>query len=248
VYTGLEFFESTLQENGVLVLRFNRAPVNAISLEVKREIIETFDYISEDPNVKAVVLTGNGQLFSAGADLKERQEISPEGGEYRAQNRITREMFYAIEDCDTPVIAAIEGAAIGAGIGLACSSDIQLCSPDSYFLMPEVKVGLAGGASRLASLLPPAIAKYPYYGARPVEAPTLEKYGVVLEIVEKSLLVARAIEIAGEIVQMDPATVSQAKRTFALTEQMEPRKAYRYEQGVTLQYARTGRKLVSGKS
>src|SRR5699024_8449797 len=135
--TGLEFFESTLLENGVLVLRFNRAPVNAISLEVKREIIETFDYISEDPNVKAVVLTGNGQLFSAGADLKERQEISREGGEYRAPNRITREMFYAIEDGDTPVIAAIEGAAIGAGIGLACSSDIQLCSPDSYVLMPE---------------------------------------------------------------------------------------------------------------
>ena len=237
MYETLENFETELSPNGVLLLRMNRAPVNALSVPFKEEIIHLFDYISEDECVKVVTLTGNGRIFSAGADLDERSGIGRAGGEYRAQNRITREAFHAIEECTKPVISAVDGAAIGAGVGLACSADIVLCSDTAYFLMPEIKVGLAGGASRLAQLFPPSLAKYAYYAAAPIPAPTLEKYGAVLEVVEQTEMVYRAQEIAEQIAAMDPELLSTAKQTFALTDKMESRKAYRYEQSVTLSLA-----------
>lgn len=237
MYETLENFETELSPNGVLLLRMNRAPVNALSVGFKEEIIQLFDYISEDECVKVVTLTGNGRIFCAGADLKERSGIGRAGGEYRAQNRITREAFHAIEECTKPVISAVDGAAIGAGVGLACSADIVLCSDTAYFLMPEIKVGLAGGASRLAQLFPPSLAKYAYYAAAPIPAPTLEKYGAVLEVVEHAALVYRAQEIAEQIAAIDTELLSTAKQTFALTDNMESRKAYRYEQSVTLSLA-----------
>lgn len=244
MYNSLEYFDAEFPADGVLILRMNRNPVNALSVPFKREFIRVFDYVSEDSRVKVVILTGNGQLFSAGADLKERQTISPAEGEYRAQNRITREVFHAIEECEKPIVAAVDGAAIGAGVGLACSADILVCSEDAYFLMPEVKVGLAGGASRLAQLFPPSVAKYAYYAAQPIGASTLEKYGVVLEVVEKRCLIQRAREIAERIATMDADLVATAKHTFGLTAGMDPRKAYRYEQGVTLGLAKEERSPI----
>jgi|SRR5699024_2863433 len=237
MYETLENFETELSPNGVLLLRMNRAPVNALSVPFKEEIIHLFDYISEDERVKVVTLTGNGRIFCAGADLNERSGIGRAGGEYRAQNRITREAFHAIEECTKPVISAVDGAAIGAGVGLACSADIVLCSNTAYFLMPEIKVGLAGGASRLAQLFPPSLAKYAYYAAEPIPASTLEKYGAVLEVVEQADLVYHAQEIAEQIAAMDTEMLSRAKQTFALTDGMESRKAYRYEQSITLSLA-----------
>lgn len=237
MYESLENFDTELSPNGVLLLRMNRVPVNAISVPFKEEIIRLFDYISEDDKVKVVVLTGNGRIFCAGADLKERSGIARAGGEYRAQNRVTRESFHAIEECTKPVISAVDGAAIGAGVGLACSADIVLCSETAYFLMPEIKVGLAGGASRLAQLFPPSLAKYAYYAAAPVHAPALAQYGAVLEVVEQGALVPRAQEIAEQIAAMDAQLLTTAKQTFSLTDSMESRKAYRYEQSITLSLA-----------
>ena len=108
----------------VATVRLARPPVNAQNRRFREEIITIFDALSDRPDVRAIVLTGEGKTFSAGADLKERPGLSQEIGAYPRHNRIVRESFNAVMECEKPVVAAINGAAIGAGCVLALCCDI----------------------------------------------------------------------------------------------------------------------------
>lgn len=224
----------------VRVVRLARGSVNALSLPFKHEIIRTFDDFSDDDNVHAIVLTGNGRIFSAGADLKERKGFRSENGAYLSQNRVTREAFNAITDCRKPVVAAVDGPAIGAGVGLAAAADFALCTPDAYYHMPEVSVGMAGGAASMLRLFPPAYARYTYLLSRRIPAEDLLRFGVVAEIVESESLVERAVALAHEIASCSPAVVQDVKQVFEVVTGMEQRKAYRYEQGMTIRFSERG--------
>jgi enoyl-CoA hydratase len=102
----------------VATVTLDRPPVNAQNRAFREELITIFDSLSDRPDVRAVVLTGAGKTFSAGADLKERPALSGEIGAYPRHNRIVRESFNAVMECEKPVVAAINGAAIGPA---ACS-------------------------------------------------------------------------------------------------------------------------------
>src|SRR3954452_12410295 len=110
-----------------------------------------FDSLTDRDDVRVAVLTGTGRMFSAGADMKERPDPD-HPGEYWHFNRLARECFNAIAECAKPVIAAVNGPALGAGLGLAASCDIILCSDNAQLGMPEIDVGLAGGAAMLQTL------------------------------------------------------------------------------------------------
>ena len=100
----------------------DRPPVNAQNSEFRQELITTFDSLTDRDDVRVAILTGVGKMFSAGADMKERPD--PEHpGEYWHFNRLARECFNAIAECAKPVIAAVNGPALGAGLGLAASGD-----------------------------------------------------------------------------------------------------------------------------
>lgn len=224
----------------VRVVRLARGKVNALTLDFKRELIRLFDAFSDDDDVRAIVLTGNGRIFSAGADLKERAQFTSEGGAYLSQNRVTRETFNAIAECRKPVIAAVDGPAIGAGVGLANAADFVLCTPDAYFHMPEVKVGMAGGAASMLRLFPPAYAKYTYLLSRPIPADDLLRFGVVVEVIDAEALLERSVELGNEIASRSPRVVRDVKQIFEVVSGMEPRKAYRYEQGMTIAFSERG--------
>ena len=110
----------------VATVRLSRPPVNAQNRRFREEIISIFDALSDRTDVRAVVLTGEGKTFSAGADLKERPGLSQEIGAYPRHNRLVRESFNAVMECEKPIIAAINGAAIGAGCVLALCCDILI--------------------------------------------------------------------------------------------------------------------------
>lgn len=143
-----ECFKVTVADFVALVA-LARPPVNAQNRRFREEITAIFDTLSDRTDVRAVVLTGDGKTFSAGADLKERPGLSEEIGAYPRHNRIVRESFNAIMECEKPVIAAINGAAIGAGCVLALCCDILIASENAYLAMTEVDVGLAGGVSHV---------------------------------------------------------------------------------------------------
>ncbi|MGR3585757.1 MAG: enoyl-CoA hydratase-related protein, partial [Pseudooceanicola nanhaiensis] len=130
----------------VALITLDRPPVNALSRQMRSEVIAAFDEISARDDIRCAVLTGAGKTFCAGADLKDRPaEDIP--GDFLEHNRITRETGNAIRECAKPVIAAVNGPALGAGLGLMSACDIFYASENATFGMPEINVGLAGGAS-----------------------------------------------------------------------------------------------------
>jgi methylglutaconyl-CoA hydratase len=129
---------------GVVTLTLNRPEVhNAFNLEVIRELQAFFRDLDADPTARVVVLRGEGKSFSAGADLdwmKAQSEASP--AENRAGAVEMAAMFAAIDNCRHPVVAVIQGAALGGGTGLTCAADIAIAAPNAMFGFTEVRLGI----------------------------------------------------------------------------------------------------------
>src|SRR4029077_8658819 len=138
----------------VAIATMANPPVNALSRQLQDEMALGFDLMSEDDAVRVVVLTGQGQHFCAGADLKARTGGAPPPGGQRGHLRSARECFHALVECRKPVIAAINGAALGAGLAIAASCDILLASEHASLGMPEIDVGLMGGGRHAMRLFP----------------------------------------------------------------------------------------------
>src|SRR4028118_1224446 len=135
----------------VAVATLTRPPVNAVNWEMRERLIQIFDEATDREDIRVVVLTARGKVFSAGADLKQRPDPN-NPGQYWWHNRLTRETGNAIKECAKPVVAAVNGAALGAGFGLMAACDIMLAAEEAVFGMPEINVGLAGGAAMLSQL------------------------------------------------------------------------------------------------
>jgi enoyl-CoA hydratase len=221
----------------VATVTLARPPVNAQNRRLREEIIAIFDTLSDRTDVRAVVLTGDGKTFSAGADLKERPALGDEIGAYPRHNRIVRESFNAVMECEKPVIAAINGAAIGAGCVLALCCDILIASEGAYLAMTEVDVGLAGGVAHVRRIFRESDARLLIYTARRMAGPELFRMGVVSACVPADALLDTARRIAQEIAAKSPLAVRAAKRSFNITENMPLRDGYRFEQSQTVALA-----------
>ncbi len=216
---------------------YDRPPVNAQNRRSRDELIQIFDDCSDRDDVRVVVLTGAGRVFSAGADIKERVGMVKLPGDYIRHNRVTREYFYAVADCAKPVIAAVNGPAIGAGFYLMMSCDIMIAADHAYFQMTEVDVGLSGGMKFLSKHFSRSMARYIYYTGRKVSAAELYRIGVLSACVPQAQLMVTAMELAREIASKSPLAIRKAKAGFNATEEMPERDAYRYEQTITVELA-----------
>ena len=131
----------------IATITMNSPPVNALTRTLNDELTHALDQISEMDEVRVVVLTGAGKVFCAGADLKGRADVIKGPGDLVAHSRRTRECFHAIRECAKPVIAALNGAALGAGLAIAASADILIATEKASLGLPEVDVGLLGAAA-----------------------------------------------------------------------------------------------------
>lgn len=225
--------------DGIAVVALDRPPVNAQNRRLREEVIWLFDSLSEREDVRVVVLTAVGKVFSAGADIKERVGMAREPGDYIRHNRVTREFFCAVADCAKPVIAAVNGPALGAGFTLMLSCDIMLCSTDTFVSMPEIDVGLAGGARLLMDHFGKSWARLLYFTGRKVPAAELYRLGIVSACVPREQLMDEAMQIAREIAAKSPLAVRWIKRGFSVVENMPARDGYRYEQTITVDLSHT---------
>jgi enoyl-CoA hydratase/carnithine racemase len=223
----------------IATVTFDRPPVNAQNRQSREEAIHLFDALSDRDDVRCVILTSGSNAFSAGADVKERVGLVREPGDYVRHNRLTREFFYAITDCAKPVVAAVNGAAFGAGFVLALSCDIVIAAEDAYFVMPELDVGLAGGAGFLMQHFSRSMARYMYFTARRIPAAELHRLGVITAVLPPDRLMAEARAVATEIAAKSPGAVTAVKRAFNVAEAMPTRDAYRYEQTITVDLSKT---------
>jgi enoyl-CoA hydratase len=217
----------------IATVMMDRPPVNAQNTAFREELIAAFDGFTDRDDVRVAVLTGFGKMFSAGADMKAR----PTGdtpGEYWAFNRYVREMFNSIHECAKPVIAAVNGPALGAGFGLVAACDIILASDNAVFGMPEIDIGLMGGAAMLQQFFGRSRARRMFYTGWRVPADELYRTGVIECSVPLDQLMPEAIRLAAEIASKSPLAMRYAKQSMNVTMHMPARDGYRFEQGMTV--------------
>jgi enoyl-CoA hydratase len=219
--------------DGIATVTVDRPPVNAQNRRMRDELTWLFDTLSDRDDVRVVILTAAGKVFSAGADVKERRDMVKGPGDYISHNRVTREFFYAVADCNKPVIAAVNGPAIGAGFALMLHCDIMLCSDDTWVQMPEIDVGLAGGGKQMMEHFGRSWSRLIYFTGRKIPASELYRLGVISACVPREKLMDDALTIAREIAAKSPLTVKWIKRGFTVAENLPFRDAYRYEQTIT---------------
>jgi len=215
----------------VAVVTIDRPKVNAQNNLFRNEIVAIFDELGDRADVRAIVLTGAGKAFSAGADLSERPTGEP--GVYAAHNRRVRASFDCLLECPKPIICALNGAAIGAGCVTALCCDIIVTSDKGFLAMTEVSVGMAGGVSHVRRHFGESDARKLIYTAQRVYGPDLLRMNVASACTAPEDLMDTAMEIATTIVRNSPSALRAAKASFQVTENLSLYEGYRFEQGQT---------------
>ena len=225
-------------ENGVAVVTIDNPPVNAQSMDTIYAITDAFDEISDRGEVRVAVLTGAGKMFSAGADLKNRPDLSAPGATWK-RNRAVREVGYAIMECKKPVIAAVNGPALGAGLGIVACCDIIVCSNTASFGLPEIDVGLMGGGKHAARLIPHSLQRRMMLTGYRVPADELYRRGIIEASLPPEELMPFVMDMAQTIAAKSPLATLLAKDSMNTIENMTFRDGYRYEQNNTHRLSKT---------
>ncbi|WP_326523570.1 enoyl-CoA hydratase/isomerase family protein [Sphingomonas sp.] len=225
-------------EDFVAVVTMDNPPVNSQPMEFVEQLTAAFDSFNDRDDVRVVVLTGAGKCFSAGADLKNRPDLSQPGARWK-RNRAVRGVSYCIMECDKPVIAAVNGPALGAGLGLAASCDIIVASENAMFGLPEVDVGLMGGGKHAARILPHSLVRRMMLTGYRAPAAELYRRGVIEACLPADELMPWTLAMAREIAAKSPLATRLAKDSMRTIETMTLRDGYRYEQNNTARLAQS---------
>jgi enoyl-CoA hydratase len=222
----------------IALVTLDNPPVNAFNRPMRDQLIAAFDEISERADVRVAVITGAGKSFCAGADLRARPDLS-QAGAFHDHNRVTRETSNSIHECAKPVIAAINGVALGAGLGVMAACDIFLAADEAMFGMPEINVGLAGGAAMLHTLFGRSTMRRMMYTGLRLSAAELYRRAIIEAVTTQAELLPTAMALAEEIASKAPLGIKYAKLSANMVELMPQRDAYRFEQNYTMTLAST---------
>ncbi len=220
-------------EDHIALVTMDHPPVNAQNMQFMEEMMLVFDAISDRDEVRVAVLTGAGRVFSAGADLKARTEREPQPGDHWQRSRAARETYHSVMECKKPVIGALNGPALGAGLAVAASCDILVASENASLGLPEIDVGLLGGGRHTMRLFGHSRARRMMLTGYRVPGPELYRLGVVEACVPPEKLMDEAMGLAREIASKSPVAIPLAKHALNTIEEMSLRDGYRFEQTMT---------------
>jgi enoyl-CoA hydratase len=196
---------------GVALLRINRPEArNALNMEVRQQLATHFATLGEDAITRCIILTGGDKVFAAGADIRDMVERTAVEMYVRRSERL----WQPIVACPKPVIAAVNGYALGGGCELAMHADIIVAGEGASFGQPEVRVGImpgAGGTQRLTRAVGKYKAMKMLLTGEPVTARDALAMGLVSEMVADGEVLARALAIASTIAALPPLAVMQIK-------------------------------------
>lgn len=213
-------FETLLYEvcDGVAVITLHRPErMNTLGGTMKPDLQAVFgDLARNDDAVRAVVLTGSGdRAFCAGADIKERAGLQQSLPEYHLRQKATHDLFRTIETFEKPVIAAINGVALGGGLELALCADIRIAASHARLGLPEARIGAlpaAGGTQRLPRLVGMGWAKQLMFTCDHIDAAQALAIGLVTQVTEPAELMPTALAIAARIAANAPLSVRFIKQ------------------------------------
>jgi enoyl-CoA hydratase/carnithine racemase len=202
------------RKNGVAVLTLNRPEVmNSFNFPMLRALKERVEAVHFDPEVRVLIITGAGpKAFCAGADLKERATMSE--AQVREFIFSIRNLFTFIEYLNKPVIAAVNGVALGGGTELALACDIRLAAANASLGLTETRLAIipgAGGTQRLPRLIGRGKAKELIFTGRRVDAPEAHQIGLVNQVCDPGELLKECQAMAAQICEAGPIAIQQAK-------------------------------------
>ena len=221
-----------IEERGNIAIMTISAPksLNALNSTILGEIDEYLDEV-EGGNYRCLIITGDGEKsFVAGADISEMATLGSQQGE--TFGRKGAEVFRHIETLPCPVIAAVNGFALGGGCELAMACDIRICSDNARFGQPEVGLGIIPGFSgtvRLARLVGMGMAKQLIYSGKAIKADEALRIGLVNAVVPQAELIDKAMELANQIAANAPLAVSAAKLCINTCFDMDAEDAIAFE-------------------
>ncbi len=190
-------------EEGVATLTFNRPDrLNALNAEMFSEIAEVFDQVRQNPEIRALILTGQGRAFIAGADIKELSESDALKASQISQ--IGQEVMSKVEQLPIPVLAAVNGFALGGGCEMAMACDLIYASEEAKFGQPEINLGVIpgfGGTQRLARLVGLGMAKELCFTGRTIDAAEARAIGLVARIFPAASLMEESLKAAKVMAQ-----------------------------------------------
>ena len=204
----------TEKQGGVLILTLNRPDaMNAFNYALVNGLQEQIDAVRFNPEVRVVIITGSGEkAFGVGADLKERATLT----DLQVRDFISRlhHLFSSVEHSTKPVIAAINGFALGGGLELALACDIRIASADASMGQPETRLAIipgGGGTQRLPRLIGRAKAKELIFTGRRADAEEALRLGLVNSVCAKPDLMNECMKMAGMMCEAGPIAIEQAK-------------------------------------
>lgn len=202
-----------MQQEGFVIFTMNRPEaMNALNSETLEELRELVKWVEDDKEVSGIIITGTGKAFVAGADIKQMKDYKAEEG--RKCAALAQEIFNRLENIEKPVIAAVNGYALGGGCELCLSCDIRIASKNAVFGQPEVNLGIIpcfGGTQRLSRLIGVGRAKEMIYTGRNVDANEAYSFGLVNKVVDGDNLISEAKNMMGIIIAKAPLAIKYSK-------------------------------------
>jgi len=209
-------------EERISIITINRPEsLNALNAKTIQEISTALDQLNSDPASRAIIITGSGEKsFVAGADIKEFSDFGQERAEELARNG-QNSLFNKIEALSKPVIAAVNGFALGGGLELAMACHIRYASENAKLGLPEVTLGLIpgyGGTQRLPKLVGKGLANEIIFSAKMIPAQRAKEIGLVNEVFPIEELLIRTKELAKTIANNSPMAISKAIQAVNLSD------------------------------
>ncbi len=219
------------KEEKIAVVTINRPEtLNALNTETLKELELAIDEIAKDEQIQAVIITGQGKAFVAGADISEMKDLDVMAA--RKFGNLGNKVFRKLETLEIPVIAAVNGFALGGGCELSMACDIRIASSKAKFGQPETGLGITpgfGGTQRLARLVGMGMAKQLLFTAEIINAEEALRIGLVNKVIEPENLIEEAKLLAKKIVNNAPIAVKLCKTAINRGAQMDIDTAVIYE-------------------
>lgn len=215
-------------DHRIATVTIDRPPVNSVSFAAYESIRSTFEELGANERVSVVILTGAGtRAFCAGHDVREFVTLTPETADSNLPR--VRAAFDAVQNCAVPVIAALNGPAVGAGLALASLSDVRLASTTASIALPEIDVGVLGSASHLMRLVPQGSARLLALTGRRITAEHALRLGFLEEVYPQEQLADAARALAEEIATKNPEAVRLMKYALNNLEDLPAAEGYELE-------------------
>ena len=226
----------------VATVTLDRPPVNAITRATMVEMASTFAALGADRDVRVVIFTAAGdRAFMAGVDLRSvgTDDRGPEvpAAYVTDPARTARDAMWSITDCAVPVIAAVNGPALGAGLAFAACCDVILASDNATFGTTEINVGLLGASAHLSTLVGRHKARELFFTGELITAEELHRLGSVRAVVPRARLLDEAMALANTLAAKSPIALRLAKASMNHVEGLALEDAYRIEQTYTARLA-----------